>query len=466
MASQLKQAGFDDLVLLEKGEGVGGTWYHNQYPGCACDIPSDLYSFSFDIKRDWSRPYAPQPEIRAYMEQFAEKFALLPHCRFNSAVSSAIWDEGRACWTLELESGESLEAEVVVSAVGMFNDLNWPDIEGLDTFAGTHFHSARWDWDHDLAGRRVGVIGSAASAVQFVPEIVKEADQVHLFQRSANWVMPKLDDPYTSEQLDMFEKDPSISAGIRQEIYQTVDEGMTFSNPEALAEIEAAVLDAIEVIEDPEVRGKLRPTHPFGCKRPLLSNRFYPAFNRPNLELVTDAIARVTENAVITQDGRERQIDTLILATGFTATKYLSAIDVTGRNGQSIDRAWSDGACAYLGITTAGFPNLFMLYGPNTNNGSILTMIESQVNYALQQIKRISVENLAWMDVRPEPMAEFNDEIQEAIAGIKVWQAGCNGYYRTPSGRIVTQWPYSMSEFDDRTANGDPDVYEVAPVSA
>ena len=463
MASQLKLAGFEDIVLLEKSDGVGGTWYYNRYPGCACDIPSGLYSFSFEIKYDWSRPYAPQPEIRTYMEEFAKKYDLIRHCRFESDVTRARWDEERACWTLELRSGDSVEAEVVVSAVGMFNELNWPELEGLENFSGTSFHSARWNWDHDLTGQRVGVIGSAASAVQFVPEIVEEAGQVYLFQRTANWVLPKLDDPYTEEQLETFRRDPKVAAAIRDQIFQVVDEGMTFSNPETLAGFEAAVLDAIEGIEDEQLHSKLRPTHPFGCKRPLLSNRFYPAFNRPNLELVTDGIERITKNAIVTVDGTERPVDTLIMATGFSTTKYLSAIDGTGRNDRHIDEAWSDGARAYLGIATAGFPNLFMLYGPNTNNGSILTMIEAQVGYALKQIERIVGEDLAWMDIRPEPMERYNEEVQQAITGIKVWQAGCNGYYRTPSGRVVTQWPFSMSEFRDRTVAANPDVFEVAP---
>lgn len=461
MASRLKQAGFDNFVLLEKGQGVGGTWYHNRYPGCACDIPSDLYSFSFEIKRDWARPYASQPELRIYFEQFAEKYGLLPHCRFGSEVSNAAWDDEAAFWSLTLQSGDTLEADVVVSAIGMFNDLSFPEIEGLDSFAGTRFHSARWDWDHDLAGRRVGVIGSAASAVQFVPEIVKQAAQVDLYQRTANWVMPKLDDPYTAEQQEAFRNDPNISLAIREEIFRIVNGGMTFSDPVALAEFEQSVLDAIEVIEDPGTRRKLRPEHPFGCKRPLLSNQFYPAFNRPNLELVSEGIERITQDAVVTVDGKTRRIDTLILATGFSTTKYLSAIDVTGRNGLHIEKAWNDGAQAYLGITTAGFPNLFMLYGPNTNNGSILTMIESQVGYALQHIERLVRDDLAWIDIRGTEMDRYNAEVQQAISGIKVWQAGCNGYYRTPSGRVVTQWPYSMSDFHERTSEPDDEHYEV-----
>jgi cation diffusion facilitator CzcD-associated flavoprotein CzcO len=459
-AIRLRQAGFERFVILEKSEGLGGTWHHNRYPGCACDIPSHLYSFSFEPKLDWSRPYASQPEILAYLEHCAEKYGLLPYCRFGCGVASARWDERRARWTLRLEGGETLEADVVVSALGMFNELARPALPGLDAFAGTQFHSARWNWDHDLAGEAVGVIGSAASAVQFVPEIVKQAGQVFLFQRTANWVMPKQDVPFRPEQLAYFAQHPEAAAAVREEIYRGVDRGMTFSDPAALAEMEAAVLAAIESVADPELRRKLRPRHPFGCKRPLLSNDYYPAFNRPNLELVTDAIERVTQDSVVTADGRARRVDTLILATGFATTKYLSAIDVVGRGGRHIDEAWSDGACAYLGITTAGFPNLFMIYGPNTNNGSILSMIESQVDYTLRQIGRIVDEDLAWLDVREEPMARYNEDVQAAIGRVAVWQADCHGYYRSPSGRIVTQWPYSMSEFRERTAKPDADAYE------
>ena len=401
MASRLRDAGFDDITILEKGNGVGGTWYHNRYPGCACDIPSHLYSFSFEPKVDWSRPYAPQPEIRAYFEQFAEKYDLLHHCRFGAEVQSAVWSDEQAYWTVGLANGESVEAEIVISALGMFNDLSEPVIEGLDVFEGTRFHSARWNWDHDLSGETVGVIGSAASAVQFVPEIVKQAGQVYLFQRTANWVLPKLDDPFTDEMIAAFKADPSIPEAIRNEIFTGVNNGMTFSDPSVLAEFEAAGLDAIDIIEDPAVREKLRPQHPFGCKRPLVSNAFYPAFNRPNLELVTDGTEHIGANEIVTRDGKHREIDTMILATGFSATSYLSAIDVRGRGGLRISDAWKDGAAAYLGMSTSGFPNLFMLYGPNTNNGSILTMLEAQVGYALRQVQRIADESLAWIDVLP-----------------------------------------------------------------
>lgn len=463
MAAKLKRVGFEKIVILEKGPGVGGTWQHNVYPGCACDIPSHLYSFSFEMKRDWPRPYAPQLAILDYFESFAKKYDLLGHCRFNDGVSRAEWNDDDSYWSLELESGNLVDAEIVVSAIGMFNELVWPDIDGLDSFEGKSFHSARWDRDYDLSGKTIGVIGSAASAVQFVPEIVKQAGQVHLFQRTANWVIPKLDTPFTEEELEYFRTDPDAAINVRNEIYDGVDEGILFSDAIAVGELEAQGLEAIEAVKDPSVRAKLRPDHPFGCKRPLLSNDFYDAFNRPNLELVTEGIDRITKDSIVTADGKQRRVDAVILATGFKATKYLSAIDVRGRMGRKLDDAWSDGPQAYLGITTAGFPNLFMLYGPNTNNGSIITMIEAQVDYSVRQVERIRDEDLAWIDIRPEPSERYNDEVQEAIQGVKAWQAGCNGYYRTPSGRVVTQWPYTMTEFRRRTSEPDTENFDSAP---
>jgi cation diffusion facilitator CzcD-associated flavoprotein CzcO len=462
MAIKLKQAGYEDIVILERSESVGGTWHRNTYPGCACDIQSHLYSYSFEIKPDWTRPYATQPEILKYMEFCATKYGILPHCRFGSEVVRAVWSEAAATWTIDLASGDSVEAEVVVSALGMFNDLAWPDIEGLEKFAGTSFHSAHWDWDHDLSGEAVGVIGSAASAVQFVPEIVKEAGQVYLYQRTANWVLPKMDEPWTAEEIEARRKDVDLALAIRRQIFEAVDSGQTFSNLDLNAEREASVLAAIQVVEDPEVRAKLVPTHPYGCKRPLNSNNYYSSFNRPNLELVTDPIERITEDSIVTTGGRSRRVDTLIIATGFAATRYLSAIDVIGRDGVHINDAWDDGAIAYLGVTTAGFPNLFMLYGPNTNNGSILSMIEYQVDYVMRLLELLGKEDLAWIDVRPEVMKSFNEDVQHAMAGVSVWQAGCSSYYRSPSGRIVTQWPYSMTEYLGRTSSVDPEAFEVA----
>lgn len=461
MAIRLKQAGFENFVLFEKSSGLGGTWNHNRYPGCACDIQSHLYSYSFEFKRDWSRPYAPQPEILAYMEYCAEKYGLLPHCRFDDGVRSASWDEESTQWTLRLDSGKSIQARVLVSAIGMFNDIVFPEIEGLDSFAGTSFHSSRWDWDHDLDGERVAVVGSAASAVQLVPEIIKEAAQVHLFQRTANWVLPKEDDPYSEEQLEHFRSDPHAAMAVRQEIFERIETGTAFTDPEVRGDMESTVLAVMEQVENSEVRAKLVPNHMWGCKRPLFSNDYYPAFNQPNLELVTEAIERIAPKSIFTVDGTERPIDTLVLATGFSATRYLSALEISGRKGLRIADAWSDGAQAYLGVMTSGFPNLFMLYGPNTNQGSIITMIEAEVEHALQHIQRIADERLAWIDVKPGHMAEYNVQIQKDIEAIEPWQDGCSGYYRSPSGRVVTQWPHNMTAFQERLETLELDAYEV-----
>jgi cation diffusion facilitator CzcD-associated flavoprotein CzcO len=462
---RLLDEGFEDFVILERAPDLGGTWNWNRYPGAECDVPSVLYSFSFDFKTDWSKPYATQPEILGYLHDFADKFGLRKHIRCGDGVARACWDDASASWTLTLDSGTTVDADVVVSAIGMFNEPAWPAIEGLDRFEGASWHSARWNHNYDLTGARVAVIGSAASAVQLVPEVVKVAGRVYLFQRTANWVNPKLDDPYTPEQIEQFREDPSILWWFREQTERSMNEGMTFAIPERNAESEAAGLAAIETVRDPDIRAELRPTHPFGCKRPLFSNVYYAAFNEPNLELVTDPIDHITAHAVVTAGGFERAVDVIVVATGFETTKYLAAIDVAGRDGRGIADAWNDGPIAYLGVMTAGFPNLFMCYGPNTNNGSILTMIEFQVEYLLAHLRRFADDDISWVDVKPEAMQRYNDEVQDAIAGVRVWQAGCNTYYRSPSGRIVTQWPYSMDEYRARTATLDHDAFEVGRLS-
>ena len=458
---RLRQAGFEDFAILEKSDGVGGTWRHNRYPGAECDVPSHLYSFSFAPKPDWSKPYGRQEEIRAYLESCVERYGLAPHLQLGTEVRRAVWSDADSRWRVETAGGEVFEAPVVISALGMFNELNWPDIPGLGSFAGTCFHSARWDHARDLTGAAVGVIGSAASAVQFVPEIAPRVGQLHLYQRSPNWVLPKEDDPYTPEQIETFRRDPEALRRSRRETLETIEALATFSDREGRRKRERAGRKAISVVTDPELRRKLTPSEPWGCKRPLFANPYYPTFNRPNVELVTEPIERITPEAIVTADGRERRIDTLILATGFQTTRFLSVLDVVGREGRKLDEAWSDGAQAYLGISTHGFPNLFMLYGPNTNQGSILYMIECQVEYILGQLRRLQAEGLDWLDVRADAMEAYNRELQEDIAGVEVWQAGCSNYYRVPSGRVVTQWPHSMRAYRERTSRLEPGAYEV-----
>ena len=463
MGVQLKKAGIDDFVILEKGDGIGGTWWHNSYPGAECDVQSHLYSFSFEQKNDWSKPFAGQAEILEYLNLIADKHGVRPHIQLNTRVKSAHWQAESSCWHVGTEAGEEFEAQVVVSALGMFNNLVWPSIPGVEDFQGTYFHSARWNHDYDLTGKRVGVIGIAASAIQFVPEIAPIVGQLHLYQRTANWVVPKGNDPYTQEQLEHFRQNPEAVQANRDEIYQTWNTLCTFNDKKVLAEIEKAGLERLEAVKDPEVRRKLTPNHPFGCKRPLFSDVYYPVFNRDNVELITETIEKITPTGIVTVGGQSRELDAIIYSTGFETTTYLAALDVTGRDGQHIKDAWSDGAQAYLGMTTTGFPNLFMLYGPNTNQGSILFMLERQCDYIMRQLKRLDDEKLAWMDIRPDVMKNFNDQLQKDISLVDVWQASCGNdfYYRSSSGRFVTNWPHSMDEFTARTTKSDVDAYEV-----
>jgi cation diffusion facilitator CzcD-associated flavoprotein CzcO len=462
MGINLKQAGIEDFVLLEKSHGLGGTWWHNQYPGAECDVQSHLYSFSFEPKLDWSRPFAGQAEILQYLNHCADKYDVRRHIRFNAGVVGLAWRDDIHRWRVETHNGDVLEAKIVVSAMGMFNELVWPSIPGIDDFQGTKFHSARWNHAHDLAGERVGVIGIAASAIQFVPEIAPKIKQLHLYQRTANWVVPKGNEPYTAEQLAYFRAHPEAVQENRDKIYDVWNTLATFSDKKVMAEIEQAGLERIAAVNDPEVRRKLTPNHPFGCKRPLFSDVYYPVFNRDNVELITDDITRITPNGIETRDGSQRELDTIIFSTGFKTTKYLTALKVTGRGGRDINAAWQDGAQAYLGITTAGFPNLFMLYGPNTNQGSILYMIERQVEHILRHVKRIKAENLAWIDVRPDVMAKYNEQLQQDVKKIDVWQAACGNdfYYRSPTGRFVTNWPGTMDEFTERTRRLEPEAFE------
>lgn len=458
-AIKLKEAGIDDVTIFDREQGVGGTWRRNTYPGAECDVPSHLYSFSFELNPGWSRPFSGQPEILPYFERLAEKYGLGPHLRLGTGVAALHWDNECLVWRVVLDTGEVVTADAVVSGVGMFGRPHWPDIPGLERFQGTIFHSAEWRHDHDLTGERVAVIGSAASAVQFIPEIAKVTGHLHVFQRTANWVLPKDDVPYTPEQLETFRTDPMAARRLRDKAWCIYDEIMTLTDETMLAASTEAGLRNIAVVEDPELRAKLTPTHPFGCKRPLASNVYYPTFNRPDVELVTDRIVGVTDKAVVTADGQERVVDTIVLATGFTTTRYASAMEVTGRRDHRLAEDWADGPEAYLGSTVPGYPNLFQLYGPNTNNGSILFMLECQATYAVRQIRRLRDEGLASLEVKREVVDRFNEELQEAMAGIRVWQAGCPGYYRSPSGRIVTQWPWSMSEFRRRALRPDPENY-------
>jgi len=463
MGIKLLEAGHKNFIILEKADGVGGTWWHNRYPGAACDLPSHLYSFTFALKQDWSRPYAQAPEIQRYMAGLADAFGVRPHVRLNTEVTAAHWREDAGQWHVCTATGEVHEADVLVAAQGMFNEIAWPAIPGLSDYQGHLFHSARWEHDHDMRERRVGVIGSAASAVQFVPEIAPNTRHLTVFQRTANWVLPKHDDPYDEDALAYYRANRDAVLASREKILRDLEGFVLFDEPERLAKFEALGLRNLEQVRDPVTRAKLKPTHPYGCKRPLNSNKWFPTFNRDNVALVTEPIERITARGIRTADGMEHELDTIIAATGFDVFRFASAIEVIGRAGRRLDEAWHDGAQAYLGITTAGFPNLFQIYGPNTNNNSILHMIECQTGYITRQIGRLEREQLVWMDVRPDVMAEYNEGVQRDALKVKVWFAGCPNYYRAPSGRVVTQYPHKSAAYHEQTTTPDPDAYEVFP---
>ena len=452
---RLSETGREDFLIFDREPSVGGTWLRNTYPGACCDIASHMYSYSFAPSAEWSKPYGTQPEILEYLQRVAADWGLEPHLRLNTGVKAAVWDPAAARWILTLDDGNEVRAQFLISAVGMFGRLNLPDIDGLDSFEGAVFHSAQWDHDHDLTAERVAVIGSAASAVQFIPEIASTVEQLHVFQRTPNWILPKDDAPYTEEQKQAFRDRPELMLESRDALFEVIELGLDYTARTTMEAITARATEQLLQVDDPEIRALLTPDYPWGCKRPLLSNDYLPTFNRPNVELVVDPVERVTASGILTADGTERLVDAIVLATGFVTTDYVSAIDVIGANGVALIDAWAGDPVAYLGVTTSGFPNMFMLYGPNTNGGnSIILMLEHQVEYLLRLVDGLEAAGDEWIEVRRDVMDDFNTTLQEEIAGVDVWQASCNGYYRSASGRIVTQWPFNFSEYR-RRAEGD-----------
>lgn len=462
MAVKLLAAGYRDFVILEKAAELGGTWWYNRYPGAACDVPSHLYSFSFEIKRDWSCPYASAGEILDYLRACAAKYGVTSFIRYNTTVSAARWDEQTALWHIDCAGGEQIDAPILIAAQGMFNELSWPALPGLETFVGTMFHTARWQHEHDLSAARVGIIGSAASAVQCIPEIAQRARHLHVFQRTPNWVLPKNDDPYRHDKLEYFKHAPDAVEQNRARLFNEFDGFAMLNNAERYQQAVNAALANIALVEDADTRRRLTPEYSFGCKRVLLSSKYYASFNRPNVTLITDDIVAVTACGVVTSDGAEHGLDTLVLATGFKVSRYMSAMEVTGRDGLTLAQAWRDGAQAYLGITTAGFPNLFQLYGPNTNKGSILFMIECQAGYIVRQLARLDEQQLAWLDVRAPAMADYNEAIQRDANAVGVWAEPCNNYFRdATSGRVVTQYPRDMTQYRKDTSRTNIEAYVV-----
>lgn len=467
---RLKQAGIHSFTILEKEEQLGGTWRDNAYPGAACDVPSFSYCFSFHQKVDWSRKWAPQDEILDYMTECARTHGLLPHIRFGVEVAEAAFDGKSATWTVRSTDGKRWTAELLVSAVGQLNRPHHPSFPGLEQFAGTWFHSARWRHDHDLAGRRVAVVGTAASAVQIVPRIAPAVRRLHVFQRSPNWMLPKNDRAYTELEKALFRRVPGLARLYRWTIWARHEVGFPAFRGNRLLSRWATrrVMDHLqEQVPDPALRQALIPSYPVGAKRILLSDDYYPALQHDNVRLVTAPIERVEPDAVVTADGSRHQVDTIIFATGFESTSFLVPMRIVGTTGESIHEVWRDGAEAYLGMTVAGFPNFFMMYGPNTNLGhnSIIFMIECQARYIVDCTRRMIRDGLASLEVRRGAMEAFNARLRAELDRT-VWADATSSWYKTPSGRITNNWSGTTIEYWWRTRRAALRDYHCVKASA
>jgi cation diffusion facilitator CzcD-associated flavoprotein CzcO len=457
-AVRLSQAGREDFLILEKGDSVGGTWRDNTYPGCACDVQSHLYSFSFAPNPNWTRLFARQPEIRAYLEDITDRYRLRDRIRLNTTVTGAEWD-GRA-WDVTTADGSTVRARVVVWGTGALHEPSIPEIDGLDRFAGAVFHSAQWDHSQDLTGRRVAVIGTGASAIQFVPAIAPQVGSLTLFQRTAPWVLPKPDREVPARLRRLYRLLPPLQKLQRALIYgrnETLVGG--FLKPKRMALIEkiARIYLDRKFADRPDLKAKVTPDFTIGCKRILLSNDYYSALKRDNVEVVTDKVVRVTENAVVTAEGTVHEVDAIILGTGFKVADGMSRVAVTGRDGVKLADAWRDGAEAFLGTTIAGFPNLFMIVGPNTGLGhsSMVYMIESQVNYLVDALRVLDEHGATALDTRRDRQQAFNTAIQDRLDG-SVWsQGGCASWYLDEHGRNRTLWPDYTFRFRNRTRKVD-----------
>ncbi len=459
-AVALRRIGIDDLLIVERSGGVGGTWRLNAYPGAACDIQSHLYSLSFAPKKDWSRTYARQPEILAYLESVCDTFDLRRHLLTDTLVRCARWDDRALRWRLDVESssggqsgGEAftIDADVVISAVGLFSEPKLPDIEGLAGFTGSVVHTSRWDPDLDLTGKCVAVIGTGASAVQVVPELAKTAAQLTVFQRTPPWMVPKDDRAFTAEQLSRFRRGPWAARRERWRLWreQHNNTALRADDPLVGARQNYAEEFLARQVRDEQLRTVLTPAYPFRCKRVLLGADYYSALQQRTVTLVTDPIQQVTATAIETAD-RTVPVDAIVLATGFQTSQYLSGLDVVGRDGESLHSRWGEDPTAYLGVAVSGFPNFFMLYGPNTNQGgnSVVYVLEAAARLVAGAVARLARRG-GCLEVRADAEQRFNREISAELERT-VWTQ-CDSYFRSPGGRIVTQWPYTEIEYARRT---------------
>jgi cation diffusion facilitator CzcD-associated flavoprotein CzcO len=463
----LKRAGIQSFTIYEKAAGLGGTWRDNTYPGAACDLPSFAYCFSFEQKTDWSRKWSPQREILEYMEHCAEKYGLLPHIRFNTEIGAARFDATAGAWHLRTTGGEEIVADVLVSGVGQLSRPYTPKLPGCETFEGESFHSARWNHEYDLRGKDVAVIGNAASAIQFIPEVARVANTVYVFQRSANWMLQRFDRSYRPWEKTLFQRVPGLARLYRWWIWSLHELGYTTIVRPHTTGGRRVAKKAVEYIRaeipDPQLQQALIPDYPVGGRRVLISDDYYPALRRGNVHVVTSGIDHVTRDAVVTKDGTTHRVDAIIFGTGFESTAFLAPMRIEGVEGRLLDDAWKDGAEAYLGLTVAGFPNFFLMYGPNTNLGhnSIIFMIECQTSYIMDAIRHLMQDDLKYLDVRPPVMAAFNQSLQRELANSN-WALTDHSWYKNAAGKITNNWPGSTIRYWWRTRRVDLADYRTA----
>ncbi|RAJ62437.1 cation diffusion facilitator CzcD-associated flavoprotein CzcO [Streptomyces sp. Amel2xB2] len=468
-AVRLRRAGVTDFVVLERREAVGGTWHDNTYPGCACDVPSHLYSFSFAPNPDWPRTFSGQEHIRAYLENVADTFGLRPHIRFNSEVELMSWDPEELHWTITTGQGAQLTADFVVNATGPLSDAKIPDIPGLESFGGKVFHTAQWDHDYDLSGKRVAVIGTGASAIQVVPAIQPRVERLTLFQRTPAWVMPRADREIGTLERKVHAKLP-VTRYLRRQILWGIRELQVSAfakHPKMLGLIENLATSHMKrAVKDPEMRRKLTPDYRIGCKRILLSNDYYPALAKPNTELVASGLKEVRGNTLVAADGTEAEVDAIVFGTGFHVTDMPIAHRVKGADGMTLAESWADGMEALRGCSASGFPNLMTVIGPNTGlgNSSMILIIEAQLNYMVDYVKKLETlggpSGKAALDARPEAVRAWNDHVQDRMRR-SVWNTGCDSWYLDANGRNTTVWPGTTSEFRRVTKEVRLEEYEV-----
>jgi cation diffusion facilitator CzcD-associated flavoprotein CzcO len=471
MAIRLKQAGVEDFVVFERDSDVGGTWWANTYPGCQCDIPSHLYSYSFAPNPDWTRTYPLQEELKAYARATAERFGVMGHIRLNCAVASAQWDEEANRWRIDTDDGE-FTAGILIAAPGFLSEPSIPDLPGLATFTGQIFHTARWNHGHDLTGRRVAVLGTGASAIQTVPAIQPIVEHLSVFQRTPPWVMPHRDRPITDFERRMYRRFPVLQRLVRAGVYwsrELIVPGLTFE-PRMMRALQRIARRHMEhQVADPQLREKLTPGYVMGCKRILPSNDWYPALQQPNVEVVTAGIREIRPDGIVTADGAKHEVDTIVLATGFKVTDISLAHRIRDARGISMADHWQGSPQAYLGTSVAGYPNLFFVTGPNTGLGhnSLLFMIEAQLSYVIDALRQMRERGATRIEVRRDAQEAYNSYLQRRLVR-SVWNTGgCASWYLDKTGRNTTIWPYFTWRYWQKTRRFDPAPYRLtAPAPA